>query len=122
MRFLRRYGRLYRVFARNNLVRELEFRGNFWAKILVNVCWVASVVAFLEVFFRNTQSVAGWNKGEMFLLFGTFLFTRALMDILFTQNLGKLPELVRLGTLDFVLTKPVPRSFSSRPATSPSMN
>jgi ABC-2 type transport system permease protein len=107
----RRYLRLYRIFARNNIVRELEFRGNFWAKIGVNICWLASYVVFLEVIFRNTTTIAGWNKGQMILLFGTFLFSRALMDMIFTINLGKIPELVRLGTMDFVLTKPIPSQF-----------
>lgn len=111
MNALRRYGRLYRVFARNNLVRELEFRGNFWAKVATNLAWLGLYVLLLQVLFRNTQAIAGWSEGEMFLLIGTFMFTRAWMDILFTQNLGKLPEMVRLGTLDFVLTKPVGSQF-----------
>lgn len=106
-----RYVRLYRVFARNNLVRELEFRANFWAKVMTNIGWLASFVVFIEIIFKNTNSVGTWNKGQIFLLFGTFLMVRSLMDILFTQNLGKIPELVRMGTMDFVLTKPVPSLF-----------
>ena len=108
---LRRYARLYRVFIRNNFVRELEFRGNFWAKVATNIGWLFSYVLFLKIIFRNTRAIAGWNEGEVFLLIGTFMLTRALMDILFTQNLSKIPELVRMGTMDFVLTKPVPSQF-----------
>ncbi len=108
---LRRYGRLYRVFARNNLVREMEFRGNFWAKVATNLGWLLLYVLLLKILFSNTRSVAGWSEGEMFLLIGTFMLTRSLMDILFTQNLGQIPELVRMGTMDFVLTKPVPSQF-----------
>lgn len=108
---LRRYARLYRVFARNNLVRELEFRGNFWAKVVTNVAWLGLYVLLLKLVFRNTRAVAGWSEGEMFLLIGTFMSTRAWMDTLFTQNLSKIPEMIRLGTLDFVLTKPVPSQF-----------
>jgi len=106
-----RYLRLYRVFARNNLVRELEFRGNFWAKLFTNVGWLVSYLLYIEILFANTDSLGGWNKGEVFLLFGTFVFARAWMDALFTPNMGKIPELVRLGTMDFVLTKPVPSQF-----------
>lgn len=108
---LSRYARLYRVFARNNLIRELEFRANFWAKVMTNVGWLLSFVIFIEIIFKNTDSVGTWNKGQIFMLFGTFLTVRSLMDILFTQNLGKIPELVRMGTMDFVLTKPVPSLF-----------
>lgn len=108
---LSRYLRLYRIFARNNLVREMEFRGNFYAKIFTNIGWLFSFWMFLEILFRNTTAIAGWNKGQTFLLFGTFLLVRSLLDIFFTQNLGKIPEYIRLGTMDFVLTKPVPSQF-----------
>lgn len=106
-----RYLRLYRVFARNNLVRELEFRANFWAKVFTNVGWLVSFVLFLKIIFTNTDAVGTWTEGQIFLLFGTFILVRSLMDILFTQNLSKIPELVRMGTMDFVLTKPVPSLF-----------
>lgn len=109
--FLRRYARLYRVFARNNVVRELEFRGNFWAKVATNLGWLLINISFLLIFYANTRSIAGWTEGEAYLLLGTFMLVRAWMDILFTQNLGKIPELVRLGTMDFVLTKPVASQF-----------
>lgn len=103
--------RLYRVFVRNTLVREMEFRGNFWAAMGTNAAWLLLSIVFLEIVFRNTTAVAGWSKGEMVLLLGTFMVTRSLGDILFTPNLSKIPEMVRMGTLDFVLTKPVPSQF-----------
>ena len=108
---LRRYGRLYRVFARNNVVRELEFRANFWAKVFTNLSWLLLNVLFLEVLFANTRSIAGWREGEVYVLLGTYMITRALMDILFTPNLGQIPTMIRMGTMDFVLTKPVPSQF-----------
>jgi ABC-2 type transport system permease protein len=108
---LRRFLRLYRVFAHNNIVRELEFRGNFFAKIFTNLGWLFSSWIFLEIVFQNTEAVAGWSKGQTFLLLGTFLLVRSLLDVFFTQNLGKIPEYIRLGTMDFVLTKPVSSQF-----------
>jgi len=108
---LRRYARLYRIFARNNVARELEFRANFWGKVITNLSWLFLSILFLKILYANTHSVAGWSEGHMFLLLGTFMFSRALTDILFTQNLSKIPEMVRTGTMDFVLTKPVPSLF-----------
>ena len=92
-------------------MRELEFRANFWAKVLTNVGWLVSFVLFLKIIFTNTSAVGTWTEGQVFLLFGTFILVRSLMDTLFTQNLSKIPELVRMGTMDFVLTKPVPSLF-----------
>jgi len=110
-RVVKRHARLYRVFARNNFVRELEFRGNVLAMMVTNVAWLASFTLFLKIFFANTKSVGGWTEGETFLLFGTFLLTRSLMDIFFTPNLSKIPEMIRMGTMDFALTKPVNAQF-----------
>jgi ABC-2 type transport system permease protein len=108
---VRRYLRLYRVFWRNCLARETEFRGNFWANLVTNAGWILFFVLFLKVIYRNTNAIAGWGEGEAFALMGTFGVVQSLFEIVVLNNVSRLPELVRLGTLDFVLTKPVNAQF-----------
>jgi ABC-2 type transport system permease protein len=108
---MRRYLRLYAVFWRNCLVREMEFRANFWANVLTNAGWLFFFVLFLKVIYRNTNAVAGWREGEAFILLGSFGLVHGVFELVAMQNLARLPELVRLGTLDFVLTKPVNAQF-----------
>jgi ABC-2 type transport system permease protein len=108
---MRRYLRLYRVFWANCLARETEFRANFWANFLTNAGWLLFFVLFLKVIYGNTTAVAGWSEGEAFLLMGTFGVVQSIFEIVAMGNLSRLPELVRLGTLDFVLTKPVNAQF-----------
>jgi ABC-2 type transport system permease protein len=108
---MRRYLRLYRVFWTNCLARETEFRANFWANLVTNAGWLLFFVIFLKVIYGNTRAVAGWTEGEAFVLMGTFGLVQGVFEIVALQNLSRLPELVRLGTLDFVLTKPVNPQF-----------
>jgi ABC-2 type transport system permease protein len=108
---MRRYLRLYRVFWENCFAREAEFRANFWANVLANAGWLVFFVAFIKVVYRSTSAIAGWSEGEALALTGTFGVVQGIFQIFAYQNLSRLPELVRLGTLDFILIKPVDSQF-----------
>lgn len=107
---MERYWRIYRVFFRSSIVRELEFRANFIAKVLQNLVWLLFFAAILFVIYRNTDDVAGWSRGDSAVLAATCFimdsFSRGLFFSLF-----EIPEQVRRGTLDFVVTKPVDSQF-----------
>ena len=106
-----RHLRLYRAFWRNCLRQATEFRANFWANVATNLGWLFSLVLFLKLIYGNTQSVAGWSEGQMFLLVGTYAVLRGITDTLFYQNLSDLPNQIRLGTMDFTLLRPVNSQF-----------
>ena len=105
-----RIWRIYKVFLTSSLVRELEFRANFLAKILQNMVWVAWFLLVLLVVYRNTDQVAGWGRGEGFILGATTFLISAVFGLFF-RSMMEIPEMVRRGTLDFVLTKPVDSQF-----------
>jgi ABC-2 type transport system permease protein len=98
------------VFLTSSLVRELEFRANFIAKILQNMVWVAWFLLVLMVVYRNTDQVAGWGRGAGFIL-GSTTFLISSVFGLFFRSMMEIPEMIRRGTLDFVLTKPVDSQF-----------
>jgi ABC-2 type transport system permease protein len=105
-----RYWRIYKTFFVSSFARELEFRANFFAKVLQNFVWVSFFVLALLVIYRNTNSVAGWGRGQAFILAATcFLMTA--MHSAFFFSLYEIPEAIRKGTLDFVLTKPIDSQF-----------
>lgn len=98
------------MFLTSSLVRELEFRANFIAKILQNMVWVGWFLLVLMVIYRNTSNIAGWGKGEGFIL-GSTTFIISSVFGLFFRSMMEIPEMVRKGTMDFVLTKPVDSQF-----------
>jgi ABC-2 type transport system permease protein len=99
------------VFIRTCLVKELEFRGNFWMGVFANLVWVSAYVVFMKIIYANTKAVGGWTQGQGMMLLGTYVLTRGVVDIAFSRNLAELPNLVRMGTFDFVIVKPVNSQF-----------
>ncbi len=107
---MRRYFGIYRQFLSSSLVRELEFRANFFAKVLQNLVWLLFFVLMLLVIYGNTDNVAGWERGPAFMLAATSYLMYNLF-VAFCMSLMEIPEQVRKGTLDFVVTKPVDSQF-----------
>lgn len=107
---MRRYLRVYKKFFVTSIARELEFRANFFAKIAQNLVWVGFAILVLLVIYRNTDSIAGWGKGGATILLGTTILMNA-MSAMFTMGLMEIPEQVRKGTLDFVVTKPIDSQY-----------
>jgi ABC-2 type transport system permease protein len=105
-----RYWRVYRAFVRSALIRELEFKANFFAKIGQNVVWIGFFVLLISVFFGKSNQLAGWNRGEALVLGATVFIMNSLTTALFPA-LNEISEMVRTGTLDFVITRPIDSQF-----------
>lgn len=105
-----RYWRVYKLFFTSSLQRELEFRANFIAKIFQNLVWIVFFILIVAVIYSNTTLVAGWNRGEAFVLAATVFLLGSVSFALFF-SLMEIPEQVRKGTLDFVVTKPIDSQF-----------
>ena len=107
---MRRYWKVYQTYFVSSINRELQFRANFFAKIANQLLWIVFVLLILAVIYRNTNSIAGWSRGESTVLAAVaFLMTG--VCTMFTFSLSMLPEQVRSGTLDFVVTKPIDSQF-----------
>jgi ABC-2 type transport system permease protein len=105
-----RYWRIYRSFFVSSFARELEFRANFIAKVAQNVVWVFFFIMILLVVYRNTATVAGWSRGDAFVLAATCFLMTSMLSAFFL-SLQEIPQQVRQGTLDFVITKPIDTQF-----------
>lgn len=107
---MRRYLRVYRTFFLSSIARELEFRANFFAKVSQNLVWVAFGVLILLVIYANTDSVAGWTRGDAMILMGTTFLLQAVLGAFF-MALMEIPEQVRRGTLDYILVRPLDSQY-----------
>jgi ABC-2 type transport system permease protein len=108
----RRYAAIYRMLLRTSLIRDMSFKANFWLWIVVEGLWFFLQLAFIQVIFSQTESVAGWNKFEMILLVGTNHLIAQLFQALCYQGLADVPDLVRTGRFDFWLLQPVNSQFT----------
>lgn len=106
-----RYPRLLGIFWRNALATELEYRLNFWSNAALSAFWLAWAALGVGVYFRFTDAVRGWTYPELLVVVGLFFAVNGVRQALITPNLARMSEYVRLGTLDFLLTKPVDSQF-----------
>jgi ABC-2 type transport system permease protein len=106
-----RYLRLLFLFWKASILVELEYRANFMARVLVSLVMVSVTILGTTVFFTQTDNIGGWNFNETLVIAGLFTLMGGLIQTLLQPNVQKIIEMVRVGTLDFVLTKPVNSQF-----------
>lgn len=102
--------RIYRTFVASSVARDIEFRANFIAKVLQNLVWMFFFVIVLMVIFSNTATIAGWTKGEALILAASCFIIEGFVNLCF-GSLNELPEMVRRGTLDYVITRPIDTQY-----------
>jgi ABC-2 type transport system permease protein len=108
---LRRYFRLLAALARYSLAREMAFRGNFIARVSVEVIWLGILLLFYRVVFQQTTLVAEWSEYEYLFFVGCFYALGGVMETLFLDNCNSFADLIRSGDLDFYLLKPIDEQF-----------
>jgi ABC-2 type transport system permease protein len=108
---LRRYFRLLGALARYSLAREMAFRGNFIARVAVEVIWIAIQLLFFSVVFEQTFKIEGWTKYQYYFFIGCFLALHGVIETFFLDNCNSFAELIRTGDLDFYLLKPIDEQF-----------
>jgi ABC-2 type transport system permease protein len=106
-----RYLRLLGIFWRAALSTELEYRVSFLSNAVMSLFWVAWAGVGISVYFRFTDTVAGWTYPELLVVVGLFFAVNGVRQAVFDPNLERMTEYVRNGTLDFLLTKPVDAQF-----------
>jgi len=92
------------------LAREFEFKANLIAKFGQNLMWIFFFLMILFVVYGKTNSIAGWDRGDAFVLAATVFLMNALFNAFFF-SLQEIPQQIRMGTMDFVVTKPMDTQF-----------
>jgi len=109
-----RYLSVFLTFARNSLVRDMTFRANFVIDVVASLSWVVMNLGFYILIFQYTPSLGagtGWGQYQFFLFLATGLLINSLVQAFFMTNADELSELIRTGSLDFALLKPVDTQF-----------
>jgi ABC-2 type transport system permease protein len=106
-----RYLRLLGALARYGLAREFAFRGNFLAKVAVELLWLFILLIFYRTIFARTALVAGWSESEYLVFVGCYFALAGVIETLFLSNCNEFADLIRSGDLDFLLLKPIDEQF-----------
>lgn len=100
------YLRLLWIFLRIGAQNELSYRANFWVQLVQSLLNLGVALAGLAVIFSHTEDLGGWQPAELVALLGVFFLMSGLIGALIQPSMQRFMDDVRLGTLDFTLTKP----------------
>jgi ABC-2 type transport system permease protein len=106
-----RYLRLLAHFTRAELQFALEYRTNLLLQLFEEAVLVVTSLVAVLVLFSHTGVINGWTLGQMIVLLGVYYLLQGAQSVVFEVSLQRFMEHVRLGTLDFVLMKPVNSQF-----------
>jgi ABC-2 type transport system permease protein len=106
-----RHLRLLHIFLANSIQLELEYRANLLIDFVSSLLGFGSGLVVIYAMFSHARTIGGWSLPEGIALFGVFMIFEAFIEVFLYPNLGKLPEYVRTGNMDFVLLKPLSSQF-----------
>src|SRR6476619_4448251 len=111
------YFRVFLMFVRNSLVRDMMFPANFLIESISSFGWVMMNVGFYLLIFKYTSQISGgdagdaWDKYQFFVFIATSMFINSIVQMFFMTNADEFSELIRTGGLDFALLKPIDTQF-----------
>lgn len=108
---LDRYLSLWLVFARNSLIRDMQYKTNFIIQLAIEILWSLATVFLFEIMFFQTDSVASWTKGEVYFLYGLFRLLSSLGSFIYRRNIDRFIASINSGDFDMLLIKPVNTLF-----------
>jgi ABC-2 type transport system permease protein len=94
------------TFFRLGALNELSYRANFFVQLFQSVIELGAAIAGLAVVFSHTDELGGWRQAELLALLGVYFLVGGLIRAVVQPSMQRFMEQVRLGTLDFTLTKP----------------
>lgn len=106
-----RYIRLYAHFLRFSFSKAMEFRVDFFFRILMDIIYYAVNILFFKVLYLHTPMLAGWDEQQIMIFVSSYILVDAISMTVFSSNMWWLPFLVNKGELDFHLIRPVSPLF-----------
>lgn len=108
---IRRYFKLYKKLITFSASKGLEFRFDFYTRILMDLIYYLVSILFFKILFLHSSNVGGWTESQTMVFVGGFLFIDAIHMTIFSNNLWQIPMLINKGELDYYLIKPVSSLF-----------
>jgi viologen exporter family transport system permease protein len=112
------YLRVFLTFARNSLIRDMMFPANFIIEAISSISWMLMNLGFYVLIFQYTDHIGSgaatgdaWDKYQFFVFIATTMFVNSLVQAFFMPNAQEFSEMIRTGSLDFALLKPIDTQF-----------
>jgi ABC-2 type transport system permease protein len=95
-----------RTFFRLGLLNIMQYRADFFISLINVVIFVGMQLLGIMVVFNQTSDLRGWGHDDLVVLIGIQLLVAGFLGLVIRPSMQQLMEGIRLGTFDFMLTKP----------------
>jgi len=102
-----RYLTLYGHFLRFSFSRAMEFRLEFYFRVVMDILYYLVNLAFFSIIYQHTTLLGGWTLDQVYIFVCGFLFVDAIHMTVFANNLWWLPIFINRGDLDYYLVRPI---------------
>jgi ABC-2 type transport system permease protein len=103
--------KIWVMLVRINLMSQLEYRANFVTGLMMEGGYLIAKIMYVIVAYQAGRNIAGFNPDEILVFIGTFVVITGFYAGIFMMNLFQLSSLVKDGSFDMLLTKPVNTQF-----------
>jgi len=103
--------KLLSAFLKVNIQMSLAYRADTVVNILLNLMWLGWELLSLGIIFSNTETIGGWDFGQLIALLGVFRLVHTLMIALIWPNTEKFNQSIRDGSMDYTLLQPINSMF-----------
>ncbi|MEZ4648384.1 MAG: ABC-2 family transporter protein [Candidatus Eisenbacteria bacterium] len=104
---LRVWMRMYGSMVAASVREQMSYRGSFAFELLGRLTVTGLELVGLLFLFEHVDAIAGWTKWEVIYLYGMASICLGLGEAL-TTGFDAMPELIRSGSFDYVLVRPLP--------------
>lgn len=106
-----RYLRLTAIFFKLGIMNELQYRANFFVQLFEAALQLIVSLGGLSIIFSHTETLSGWYPAELLAVVGVYFILGAFIGMIIQPSMQRFMEDIRMGTLDFTLTKPEDSQF-----------
>jgi ABC-2 type transport system permease protein len=99
--------RVAALHARIGAMNELQYRANFLLQLLESTVLTVTGVVALTLIFDHTDDVGGWTHPQLLIVLGVYTIVGGVIEFAIQPNMSRIMNEIRMGTFDYVLTKPV---------------
>lgn len=111
MKGVLRYLRVYRTCLKNALIREMEFRLNFFIWGLAMLVEYVIIITFFNYIYGSVQEIGGYTKDQFYFYLGFVQLSLTVFMIFVFPNTVSIPWRINSGEMDFLLLKPISSQF-----------
>lgn len=106
-----KYFKLWLQLVRFSLIEVATYRVDFLFRLFSMTLIMGIMYVVLSLPYKYVGSIAGWSRNDAMVLLGIYYLSNGLSWMLFRTGIGSLELMVKKGTFDGTLLKPVDSMF-----------